>query len=407
MYKLEFTLKQHTPLIHFQHDQAGATLRATEVKPKLDFFIMKKLLNDPEIPDHKIRDEFYKKATAKLPDGTDHLWKNWLVGKGKNEHVALDYKLRFEAISGITYLIASRLSKQRQDAIGSKFKFIPDSSFFAEEEAIGDLFQSESDSLKPDFHKRIDSINKLGVLSKDENGKDIEIKGLIVCIDQVLLRNLNENLIPFFVKNNFGNRQNKGFGCFSVASINRVSQTYNYDSFIQKPAYKYSQKIKSFENAFSTINAEYKRLKANVKDSELRDYFQEEHGIGWEKKAILNHEKGIQSKEKFQYIRSYLGLAELFDFRHLKFKVKPKHLVSNKEEEISRFQSPITFKYLGDNLYLSYNEIPEKLKGQQFEFRFEGTKKEPLILITPSMEGNFMSDFLNEKLNENKWRKLS
>ncbi len=39
MYKLEFTLKQHTPIIHFQHDQEGATLRATEVKPKLDRFL--------------------------------------------------------------------------------------------------------------------------------------------------------------------------------------------------------------------------------------------------------------------------------------------------------------------------------------------------------------------------------
>ena len=42
MYKLAFTLKQHTPLIHFQHDQEGATLRATEVKPKLDRFIYQK-----------------------------------------------------------------------------------------------------------------------------------------------------------------------------------------------------------------------------------------------------------------------------------------------------------------------------------------------------------------------------
>jgi len=39
MFKLEFTLKQHTPLIHFQGNQEGATLRATEVKPKLDKFI--------------------------------------------------------------------------------------------------------------------------------------------------------------------------------------------------------------------------------------------------------------------------------------------------------------------------------------------------------------------------------
>ena len=45
MYRLEFTLKQHTPLIHFQQDQEGATLRATEVKPKLDRFIIERLGN--------------------------------------------------------------------------------------------------------------------------------------------------------------------------------------------------------------------------------------------------------------------------------------------------------------------------------------------------------------------------
>ena len=40
MHTLYFTLKQHTPLIHF-HDQDEATLRATEVKPKLDKYLIK------------------------------------------------------------------------------------------------------------------------------------------------------------------------------------------------------------------------------------------------------------------------------------------------------------------------------------------------------------------------------
>lgn len=40
MYQLNIQLKQHTPLIHFQHTQDGATLRATEVKPKLDCFLI-------------------------------------------------------------------------------------------------------------------------------------------------------------------------------------------------------------------------------------------------------------------------------------------------------------------------------------------------------------------------------
>lgn len=46
MYRLEFTLKQHTPIIHFQHDQYGATLRASEVKPKLDIGLIEITLGE-------------------------------------------------------------------------------------------------------------------------------------------------------------------------------------------------------------------------------------------------------------------------------------------------------------------------------------------------------------------------
>ena len=42
-FKKTYTLKQQTPIIHFQYAQSGATLRATEVKPKLDAFILKKV----------------------------------------------------------------------------------------------------------------------------------------------------------------------------------------------------------------------------------------------------------------------------------------------------------------------------------------------------------------------------
>ncbi len=39
-FKVEFLIKQHTPIIHFQSDQKGATLRGTELKPKLDKFLI-------------------------------------------------------------------------------------------------------------------------------------------------------------------------------------------------------------------------------------------------------------------------------------------------------------------------------------------------------------------------------
>ena len=45
MPKLTVKLKQHTPLIHFQAEQDGATLRATELKPKLDKFLVEHVFN--------------------------------------------------------------------------------------------------------------------------------------------------------------------------------------------------------------------------------------------------------------------------------------------------------------------------------------------------------------------------
>ncbi|MBK9152255.1 MAG: hypothetical protein IPM26_15270 [Saprospiraceae bacterium] len=45
-FQITFALRQHTPIIHFQHEQEGATLRATELKPKLDLFIIKKCLRE-------------------------------------------------------------------------------------------------------------------------------------------------------------------------------------------------------------------------------------------------------------------------------------------------------------------------------------------------------------------------
>lgn len=65
--KLEFRLIPQSPMIHFQGNENGATLRASEMKPKLDRFINKRLNRD-----HK-------------SSGNKNL---------NNNHEALDYKIR-------------------------------------------------------------------------------------------------------------------------------------------------------------------------------------------------------------------------------------------------------------------------------------------------------------------------
>ena len=56
VFKMIVELKQQTPILHFQPDESGATLRASEVKPKLDRFLINQ--SDEAIP----QDWFLKKS---------------------------------------------------------------------------------------------------------------------------------------------------------------------------------------------------------------------------------------------------------------------------------------------------------------------------------------------------------
>jgi hypothetical protein len=393
MYKLEFTLKQHTPLIHFQHDLAGATLRASEVKPKLDFFIMKKLLNDPKIPDYKIRNEFYKIATTKMTDRADHLWKNWLVGKGSNEHVALDYKIRILSRSNSEmYVVCSYLSKEKTPELKREYAVIDKTPYFAQEKEIKDYLEHKSN----DF-------SKLGIISK----ADIQVQ--ILSIKSELLEEIKKYFNILLSLENFGTRQNKGFGSFFISGMDKNEYEKSL-SLSHKPCYVFIKRQSGFEDIFRTINSEYKILKSDAanKISNIKEYFNE-NDIEWEKSAIYAHLNGqAVSDTKYKYIRSFLGLAELYEFtKHLpKFKVKIKHLPDESEESISRFKSPLTFKVFDGFIYLLYDEIPKKLMGKQFEFSFDIIGKKPLVLSTPIVHENFISDFLKNKLNQN-WKKLS
>ena len=64
-FKVEFTLKQHTPIIHFQSEQHGATLRATELKPKFDRFLISYVFKNK-------KSEYQKYLIDKEKDALDY-----------------------------------------------------------------------------------------------------------------------------------------------------------------------------------------------------------------------------------------------------------------------------------------------------------------------------------------------
>lgn len=185
-------LRQHTPIIHFQHDQHGATLRATELKPKLDKYIMEKLLRDKNIPidPHKsIHEQF--KAHAKQND-----WLKWLVGKGKAEHVALDYKVRIVPLNQVKDYSISQPIRNNEDSNrdreNKKIEVKPYPMYFAN---MGKT-PAEKDVLK--------------------NGRIGNVAITFTSFYNELLTQITDQdlICSFFFRENFGTRQSKGFGCF-------------------------------------------------------------------------------------------------------------------------------------------------------------------------------------------------
>lgn len=167
MKTLTVTLKQHTPLIHFQHDQYGATLRASEVKPKLDRYILTKLGKG----DYETGRDVAKE-------------KGWLIGKGT--HPALDFKLQVRVKDAIDISLQNKLNRERKHTTEDFPLLLANMGGRDSEEELVNFSMYKTVYLEI-FSLKDDLCNKI------------------------------KNYIPFFIaKTNFGQRSNKGFGSFTV-----------------------------------------------------------------------------------------------------------------------------------------------------------------------------------------------
>lgn len=199
MHTLKVTLKQHTPLIHFQHDQEGATLRASEVKPKLDKYVLTQLGNGN-----------YKTGID------DARRKGWLVGKG--EHPALDYKMRIEA-TGVEKLIINEQRKYTEQHENNHKPYIQqgNNKYLAkirksDGRKICDLKQyplffanMDADYYNPNEYRKF-SFTEAPI-----------IMVVLVKSDSLYKYIANADLLnDFFFQTNFGTRQSKGFGSFGI-----------------------------------------------------------------------------------------------------------------------------------------------------------------------------------------------
>lgn len=393
MYKLEFTLKQHTPLIHFQHNQEGATLRASEVKPKLDWYLREAFM--------QIRPDIYKKfcdLIALLPDSS------------KEENKSSPYKLVIQPVNVGTiekYVIASYIPKPNLIEYEKRgLRILDKTPYFADNNPIKKGALDEA---------------KLGVMLK----KDSSLKLIFRYFNSRWGDLLNEALPLFFASTNFGSRQSKGFGCFLPANLTK-RELENLLKEIFPVCFR-SKQFRDLKETFAGIDSVYKNLKSGDRnhDSELRKYFNDFRPVvEWEKPAIqekVAEISGLNLKIKSktnnrQFVRALLGLPEIFEYpKHGGIKAQVRFEGSDTDNEehikIERYGSPLLFRAFDNIVFMVVNTDKHSNimldKAFDFEFSHQGRKYGKLeggIKTPPKFD---LVDFLKKGMKEQpNWLKI-
>ncbi len=337
--KREILLKQDTPMWHFQPNQSGCCLRATEVKPKLDKFLIKLV---------DFQDSYY-------------------LDKSKNN--ALDYKLWFEPI-GCPKEIP--IEKPLKDKFGNP--------------KLNKKGEQVYSNLYPLFFANMGATdgNKKQLVYYP-NGVTMHL----FSFNTDLLNFIEEHLPAFFASHSFGTRQDKGFGFFSL----KDKPLKPLDLSGAKYVFELPNKIgkNNFESLFQYINYFHKMIRSGIdephnkiKYKSFMQSYSEEENCTWDKSSIKNHllgQKEVKITDREYLFRDVLGLATSQEWK------KNKTNISISAKNVDRFKSPILYRPIfnkKENLWKIYiylnDEELKKLKGVDFKIKSSANKENILFL---------------------------
>ncbi len=305
--KLSIVLKQQTPMIHFQANEEGATIRGSDLKPRLDKFLKKCGL--------------------------------------EGEH--FDYKVKIYT------------SKRKK-----KIQFVQYSDM-----------------------EKIFLVTKRTKQSSDNIFYD-ELNLDIISFDDGILEKIKENIVEFFIINNFGKRQTKGFGGFIVESIEHKDNVkcIKYDDntindIVEKIKAKklcdvYFKKLKNtfktndYENYYTEINDFYSGLKTS-KNPYIFEFYKEKKVSEKNKYKKINKIKlaysssiaKIDNKTGIQSCRSFLEFRKVDSYSLILVYEIPNKLLYAKyyNRDYGRGALYLDNKYKVDYIVGDYNK--KKRKG--------------------------------------------
>lgn len=350
----EYKLVQHTPLIHFQHSEPHACLRATEVKPKLDRFLIEQLEKDDRFGDGR--------------------WKKWFVGDGSQQ--SFDYMMRItpnseqvERTQSIERAIARAEHRPPNASLHEIHK-----NYFGNM-ASGNNIQ---DTIRETF--------KESLLYKD--GLTLTIR----CFIPELLTFIDEHIRGFFMMHNFGTRQRKGFGSFTVDIRTEPNAPKGFDLVGKYCPNAYYCKLDGNVNADALLDAVwvisaflrsgFNRGEGNYVRGFVFRYFQREknplaNDKAFVKQKVLHnvyneatrgeHLHPYGNNVRYRYVRGLLGTNENSRFCRAPNAHTPVYdIYTHSAEGIERFPSPLLFKPIGKFVFILPQKMPDEIFGSEF-----------------------------------------
>lgn len=398
----EYKLVQHTPLIHFQHSEPHACLRATEVKPKLDRFLIEQLEEDDRFGDGR--------------------WKKWFVGDGSQQ--SFDYMMRITPNServDRTQSIERAIARAEHRPPNASFHEIHKNYFG--NMASGNNIQDTVQAIQETF--------KESLFYKD--GLTLTIR----CFIPELLTLIDEHIRGFFMMHNFGTRQRKGFGSFTVDISTEPNAPKGFDLVGKYCPNAYYCKLDGNVNADALLDAVwvlsaflrsgFNRGEGNYVRGFVFRYFQREKNPLANDKAFVKqkvlrnvyneatrgeHLHPYGNNVRYRYVRGLLGTNENSRFcRAPRGETREDRTVHNiyihSAEGVERFPSPLLFKPIGKFVFILPQKMPDEIFGSEFyileknqeeEYDSKATSEQKLNYLKQECKGGMIKTPTAEEL---------
>ena len=214
----------------------------------------------------------------------------------------------------------------------------------------------------------------------------------IRCFIPELLTLIDEHIRGFFMMHNFGTRQRKGFGSFTVDINTQPNAPKGFDLVGKYCPNAYYCKLDGNVNADALLDAVwvlsaflrsgFNRGEGNYVRGFVFRYFQREKNPLANDKAFVKqqvlrnvyneatrgeHLHPYGNNVRYRYVRGLLGTNENSRFCRAPNAHTPVYdIYTHSAEGIERFPSPLLFKPIGKFVFILPQKMPDKIFGSEF-----------------------------------------